>query len=308
MPSTTAATPPPSEPSIDLWESSFGDRIVESTRVRRDAWLGGCVHVIDADPEPDPIQTGLVDEHQILLFETEGHLVEAHEHAPPHVERVHPGHVNVLSAAFNRESMTARWTDPIRAVSVFLDRGILMQACEAADLDYPAVEWREVAATPDPFLASVVRQMAREVEANGPHGRAYAEALMQSLAAHVLRHYTIGEKAPSTPPGELPGYRVNRVCDYVEEHLDQDLSLDDLADTVDMNPYHFLRLFKAATGITPYQYVIQQRIERAKVLLKTTEWTVLRVGLEVGYDSPSHFSRLFKREVGVSPSVYRRGC
>lgn len=74
-----------------------------------------------------------------------------------------------------------------------------------------------------------------------------------------------------------------------------------------MSEFHFSRLFKKATGLSPSRYFIRQRVEKARLLLQETDTSIIEIGMSVGYSSPSHFAQVFRRETGLPPSHYRRG-
>ena len=90
------------------------------------------------------------------------------------------------------------------------------------------------------------------------------------------------------------------------EHVIEEFNLDRLAAQARLSKFHFNRLFKSATGVSPSQYHINLRIDAARRLLRETKKSVLDVALEIGYSNPSHFAQLFRRETGLSPSDYRR--
>jgi AraC-like DNA-binding protein len=90
------------------------------------------------------------------------------------------------------------------------------------------------------------------------------------------------------------------------EHFAQEFNLDQLAAQADLSKYHFIRLFRAATEMSPPQYHIYLRLDAARKLLRETDKSVIAVALEVGYSNPSYFAQLFRRETGLSPSEYRR--
>jgi len=93
--------------------------------------------------------------------------------------------------------------------------------------------------------------------------------------------------------------------EYIEDHLDSEIALEDLAATVHLSAYHFARLFKASTGLPPHQYVIARRIERAKQLLRDDDLSLAQVAARVGFWDQGHFTRHFKRLVGVTPKHFR---
>jgi AraC family transcriptional regulator len=95
------------------------------------------------------------------------------------------------------------------------------------------------------------------------------------------------------------------VIDYIHTHLDQDLSLVEIAKVININPTYFASLFKRAIGISPHQYVIQQRVERAKVMLSKTDLAIADIALQVGFSSQSHLTQQFKRCTGMTPKQVR---
>jgi AraC family transcriptional regulator len=95
------------------------------------------------------------------------------------------------------------------------------------------------------------------------------------------------------------------VEDYVREHLTEDIPIEALAALVELSSFHFFRVFKQTTGMTPLQFVIRERISRAQQFIRETSRSVIEIGLEVGYTSPSHFAQVFRRVVGVTPTEFR---
>ena len=105
----------------------------------------------------------------------------------------------------------------------------------------------------------------------------------------------------------LPGWRLRRVTEYIQQNLDKDLTLAELAAVVYMSPYHFARLFKGSTGVPPHRFVVRQRIARASAFLATEELSIAQISLRVGFRTPSHFATVFRRVTGVTPRGYRTG-
>jgi len=98
---------------------------------------------------------------------------------------------------------------------------------------------------------------------------------------------------------------MRRVVDFVQAHLDQDLSLEALAQQTSFSPYYFARLFRQTTGESPHQFVLRQRIERARRLLKETDIPLAHVAIESGFANQSHLTRAFKQQYGLTPRAYR---
>ena len=108
-------------------------------------------------------------------------------------------------------------------------------------------------------------------------------------------------------PRRLPIRQLRKVEDYVGERLAEDISVEALAGLVELSPFHFSRVFKHATGMSPLQFVSRERITRAQQLIRETSRSVIEIGLEVVYTSPSHFAQVFRRVVGVAPTEFRIG-
>ena len=113
--------------------------------------------------------------------------------------------------------------------------------------------------------------------------------------------------APQAAPSlsGLPRWRLKRVLDYVDAHLAADIRLKDLAGAAALSAHHFSKLFRQSTGVSPYAYVLECRVERAKSLLRDSMMGVLDIALAVGFSDQSHFSKIFRRATGVTPSAYR---
>jgi len=105
--------------------------------------------------------------------------------------------------------------------------------------------------------------------------------------------------------GTLPLSRLRRVTDYIQEHLDQNLTLAQLGAVVCMSPFHFARLFQRTTGMPPHRFVVRARIDRALTLLTVHESPIGGIARAVGFRTASHFSTVFRRITGITPRAYR---
>jgi len=144
--------------------------------------------------------------------------------------------------------------------------------------------------------------LAQEVE-DGFADRILVESLGTALCIRLARHF-IGRLSLPTSKGLSPE-RLRRVRDYVEAHLDDNLSLTVLADVACLSAYHFSRSFKEAAGVGPQRYVIQRRLERVKRLLRQTRQPLAQIAQETGFADQSHLAQMFRREVGVTPGRFR---
>lgn len=159
-------------------------------------------------------------------------------------------------------------------------------------------------ATYDPLLHQIGLALKRALENAGSTSRLYAESMTNALAVHLLQSYCTQKLTLPTYTGGLSKLQLQRVIDYIYAHLNCNLSLKELAAIVQISSHYFSQLFKQSTGISPHQYVIQQRIKRAKELLRTRELTIAEVAKVVGFVDQSHFHRHFKRLVGITPKSF----
>ncbi|MBD1852061.1 AraC family transcriptional regulator [Leptolyngbya sp. GB1-A1] len=103
----------------------------------------------------------------------------------------------------------------------------------------------------------------------------------------------------------LTRIQLQQVLNYIQTHLERDLSLAELAETLNLSPTYFASVFKQAIEVSPHQYVIQQRVERAKLMLSKTDLAISDIALQVGFSSQSHLTQQFKRLTGVTPKQIR---
>lgn len=156
----------------------------------------------------------------------------------------------------------------------------------------------------DPFLGALVTDFAQAHRADGGLDRSYCDAMSWALAHYLLRRYS-RPGAQMARRHRLPAWRLKRLTDYMEAHLDRELRIADLAEIVGLSPGHLHRAFRETTGCTPLAFLNERRIERAKRILAAEELSIAELALRIGFSSPSHFSRLFRTATGLNPSAYR---
>jgi AraC family transcriptional regulator len=193
----------------------------------------------------------------------------------------------------------------VRHLHLYLSPTLIQQIATSADIDPDTVEFVDTLGMFDPRIETIALSLLSELRSEGLGGRLYVESLANILGIHLLRQHS-SVKQPSLPRAVgLDRATLRRVSTYIEEHLVEDLSLSELAAVAYLSSYHFARLFKASTGFAPHQYVIGRRIERAKLLLSTTNWSLAAIAHAVGFAHESHLALHFKRLTGLLPSSYR---
>jgi AraC family transcriptional regulator len=208
------------------------------------------------------------------------------------------------------EPYEMRWQthggDTFEVMHLYLGLPLIEQASRELLGDVGAIYFRDVSGARDPRVAFMMEQLRTEwVEERSPSA-VFSRSLAQALAVHLVRCY-IADVHRGRQVNALQAYKLRKVTDAMNAHLSDQFSLATFAGLAELSEYHFSRMFKRATGLSPSQYFIRLRMLRARHLLLQTRLTIIDVGLEVGYSSPSHFSQVFRREVGVTPSEFRTG-
>jgi AraC family transcriptional regulator len=131
------------------------------------------------------------------------------------------------------------------------------------------------------------------------------EARFTLILEHLITQYHSSNQTPKKVGGLAP-YQLRLVQNFLEERIDRDVSLAQLAQIADLSTFHLCRAFKQSTGLPPHRWRMARRIERARDMLETTDLTVMEVAAAVGFDNPSGFASAFRKALGVTPSDYRR--
>lgn len=158
----------------------------------------------------------------------------------------------------------------------------------------------------DPLIQGILFALKRELESGGICGNLYIDHLKVALAIHMLRWYCTSTPKITNYSNGLSRQKLQKVIEYINARLAEKIQLTALAKVVDISQYYFCSLFKQSMGISPYQYIIGQRIERAKQLLKQKELSIVDVALKCGFSSQTHFSKQFRKRVGITPFAYRK--
>ncbi|GAC1410365.1 MAG: AraC family transcriptional regulator [Burkholderiaceae bacterium] len=158
----------------------------------------------------------------------------------------------------------------------------------------------------DPLLEALYSEMILAIRLRGETMALYLDSLLEAfLLKLVLRHSSASLRA-SKARETLPAFRLNRVIDFVEAHLDSPLTLADLARVAGGSVFHFSRAFKNTAGDSPCQYVLKRRTARAKLLLTNRDLPLASVAIACGFHDAASFTRAFSRLIGITPARYRR--
>jgi AraC family transcriptional regulator len=169
------------------------------------------------------------------------------------------------------------------------------------------VAWRVSEVAQDERLARLARDLSEELTQAAPGQEAFIAALVEQLTLHLLRHYANIRRAPDVELSRagLVDRRIRRAVELMHAKLAEDVSLDEMAAAAYLSPFHFARLFKKLTGVTPHSYLAGLRAARAQNLLAETDFNVTEIATRVGYASPSHFTKAFRQATGLTPREFR---
>lgn len=219
-------------------------------------------------------------------------------------ETRHQGEIAIVPAGVAHR---CNWNTSVEFMVLAIEPGLLQQVGQdAVDVDHielPPQFMNRV----DPLIQGIFLTLREELEFGKIGGNLLVDSLKTTLAIHLLRNYcTFQAKLLSYETG-LSQSRLGQVKEYINEHLNWDLKLIELSAIAQLSPYHFLRLFKQYVGITPHQYILQQRIERAKQLLQSSKLSIAEIAVRTGFSDQSHLTRCFKRRFGVTPKQLLQG-
>jgi AraC family transcriptional regulator len=176
----------------------------------------------------------------------------------------------------------------------------------ASDGAYGEVELSPQRKFADPRLSAMVAAVRAEMVAGFPSGRLFLDSVEQAMAVTLVNGHAVRHRPVQIYRGGLGSARLRRIKELVRAKMEDDLSLDEMAQSVGLSTAHFARMFRKSTGETPHQFVLRQRIERAKAMLRAPNARVLDVAVACGFKTQQHFAQVFCDVCGVSPTRYRQ--
>jgi AraC family transcriptional regulator len=176
----------------------------------------------------------------------------------------------------------------------------------ASDGAYGEVELRAQRKFADARLGPLVAAAHAEMAAGFPSGRLFLDSIEQAMAVALVNGHAVRHRPVQIYKGGLGSARLRRIKELVRAKIEDDLSLDEMAQSVGLSTAHFARMFRKSTGETPHQFVLRQRIERAKAMLRAPNARVLDVAVACGFKTQQHFAQVFRDVWGVSPTDYRQ--
>src|ERR1700736_5027919 len=158
----------------------------------------------------------------------------------------------------------------------------------------------------DSRLGALAAVVHAEMVAGFPSGRLFLDCIEQAMALALVSGQAVRQRPVQISRGGLGPARLRRIRELVHARLEGDLSLDEMAQSVGLSTAHFARVFRKSTGETPHQFVLRQKLERAKAMLRAPDARVLDVAVACGFKTQQHFAQVFRDICGISPTGYRQ--
>jgi AraC family transcriptional regulator len=211
------------------------------------------------------------------------------------------GRVDIIPAFLSHET---NWDREVEFSVIAICPTLLNRATqESMQRD---IELMPQLAIDDPVIQQLALALKLEIQTGCLSGRLYGELLGTALAARLVQNYAVSKPTLEFKASGLPQSQLARVIDYMKANLTQDLSILDLATLTGMSESHFSRSFKRSVGIAPYQYLIQQRVERAKQLLERRSFAISTIALDCGFANQTHLTKVFRQVTGMTPKAYQK--
>jgi AraC family transcriptional regulator len=192
------------------------------------------------------------------------------------------------------------------ALLLSLPEKLLLVAANACDLSADRLQICNRFQIRDSELVSLGWAIKREMELDYPSGRLYLDGLALAAASRLVARHSSAARQVASPEQGLSGRRLKTLLSFIEERLAEDLSLEQIAQVVGLSQSHVKTQFRKALGMPVHQYVIQRRVERAKMLLLEKGLSMADIAQAAGFAHQSHMARHMRRVLGVPPLVLKR--
>jgi AraC family transcriptional regulator len=242
------------------------------------------------------------DQHMVIINTDINHVAyqELRLDGVDRREQLQNGQVLIVPA---HTRISAQWEDRHGDIIISLDPAFYTQHAQS---QLNSVQLVPHFSQPDPLIYGIGQSLKQELETGQGGGQLYVESAALMLVNQLLRHYSEISTVTKLITEGLPPYQLKYITEYINAHLTEDISLADLAKQVKLSQSHFSSLFRKSTGLSPYRFLIKQRVNRAKELLLMGDLPIIDIAIAVGFYDQSHLTRHMRRLLGVSPRQLRQ--
>lgn len=219
-------------------------------------------------------------------------------------KRCTPGDFSLLTRS---ESSHWHWTQCIEVSHTYLSEALMSRvASDVTERSVAEVRLHDVLQGQDPVVTQIVDSITLEARQRGLGGSLYVEALSIQLAVHLFRKYARFTFRDEMPAGPLSPSRVRRLEEFVESHLHEGITIEQMAETLGLGIWTFTKHFRASMGCSPYEFVMTRRVERAARLLATRGLAIKEVAAMCGFADQAHMTRVMRARLGTTPARLKK--
>lgn len=202
------------------------------------------------------------------------------------------------------QTLYANWSKEYEYVTVDFSQNYLAQMALEMNIS-GRVEMKETVSKKDILIQHLGLAFLAEAEKKETSSRLYSESIAHTLMFHLIKNYSTADFQEKNLSGGLSGNKLRKVTDFINDNLESDLTLSEIAKVAGLSHFHFARAFRKTTGVTPQQYITNRRIEKAKELLAKSNLPIVEVGFQAGFKNQSHFTTLFRKFTSLTPKIWR---
>ena len=198
----------------------------------------------------------------------------------------------------------ASWSEPLNMLFLMPSDTTFERIYQSLPRNSFRIELARASFIHDVHIRQIGLAILEECKGGFSSGRLYGESLAMALTARLIQCYSA--QHPLAPSNEgLPSWRLQRVMDFVERHIDAEIGLAEMAAAAGFSDYHFSRMFKQSTGLSPYRYVLERRVAHAKELLLNSQMPIKEISIQSGFSDQAHLTTVFKKQTGLTPAKFR---
>ncbi len=267
---------------------------------REASWNDFCVKQLRVLAGEMPEHTAKINEINLTM---DGKIT-TQRHTSNGKTRVDCGDSNTMCFTPIGQTIEANWDAEYETVMIDFSPKYLSTMALEMNLS-SHIELKETLSVKDELIQHLSLAFLTEVEKKEESSRLFADSLAHTLMFHIIKNYTNAIVQAKQFLGGLSGNKLRRVTDFINDNLEQDLTLTEIATVADLSHFHFARSFRKTMGVTPQQYITNRRIEKAKELLAKSNLPIVEIGFQTGFKNQSHFTTLFRKFTSLTPKIWR---